>query len=70
MEYHNFNGMAMYLQVGDEDQMNALPSYMRKCGNFNWSNEQFNDLQQNRVTAGESEIFIRQNQTSVDVRRL
>ena len=44
VEFHNAEGMALVMQMGDESEMNAKPANMRTCGDFRWSEEDFLQL--------------------------
>ena len=41
VEYHNEMGMALVLKEGDIHDMNAAPENMQKCGNFEWTEKEF-----------------------------
>ena len=36
-EFHNDNGMALYIKVGNHSQMNPPPTNINTCGNFVFS---------------------------------
>lgn len=42
-EFHNEDGMALYLKVGEEEEMNKAPRGMNTCGHFHWTSEQFQE---------------------------
>ena len=44
MESHNANGMALVIQEGNVSDMNRLPTGFKTCGNFDWSEEEFQSL--------------------------
>ena len=44
MEYHTLKGMALIWQVGELEQMPPLPKNFKKCGNFEMSWEEFENL--------------------------
>ena len=41
VEFHNEMGMALVLKEGDVRDMNAAPDSMQKCGDFEWTEEEF-----------------------------
>ena len=50
-EFHNTEGMALYVKVGDHSDMNKPPSGMNTCGNMNISAAQFEDRLNNPVSS-------------------
>ena len=51
-EFHNEAGMALLLKVGEESQMTPAPHDMNKCGDFDWTSEEFEALMANLPSAG------------------
>ncbi|CAD5120376.1 DgyrCDS8948 [Dimorphilus gyrociliatus] len=50
MEFHNEEGMAMILQVGEMSDMTEPPIDMNNCGNFEWNDESFSNYIKNPPT--------------------
>ena len=51
-EFHEAEGMALFIQEGNYSEMNGKPAGMRTCGNFYWSREDFQNAIDNPVSAG------------------
>ena len=50
--FHNEVGMALYLKVGEPKDMNAPPSQLNKCGNFDWSEKDASDRLDKPISPG------------------
>ena len=53
-EFHNLNGMGLYLKVGEEEEMNAAPASMNTCGDFDWSSQDFLNRLNTTTSAGKA----------------
>ena len=43
-EFHAMDGMSLYLKVGENEDMPEPPAAMKRCGDFQWSEEEFDKL--------------------------
>ena len=58
VEFHNEEGMAMVLQAGDVNQMNAAPNQIHSCGDVMVPEAEFLERVQNPVNAATGEKAI------------
>ncbi|XP_021372420.1 L-ascorbate oxidase-like [Mizuhopecten yessoensis] len=54
IEIHQITGMALILQVGDVDQMPPTPNNFPTCGNFNFPQEEFEDMTKKSKTSSKA----------------
>ena len=52
VEFHSGDGMVMYMQVGEKEEMNAIPNQMTKCKSFDWDSDTFHEVLRNPILAG------------------
>nr|UCK81628.1 laccase-1 [Arenicola marina] len=57
-EFHNEEGMSLFLQVGSTSDMNKPPDNLHQCGNFELSKEEFEDLLHGPVSQGDPEVML------------
>ncbi|XP_021372423.1 uncharacterized protein LOC110462667 [Mizuhopecten yessoensis] len=54
IEIHQITGLALILQVGDVDQMPPTPKNFPTCGNFNFPQEEFEDMTKKSKTSSKA----------------